>query len=581
MDALDRAFDFGLDPIAQHQAARQPQPPGPPMGLEQDENEETRTGRLGRELTGDNPIGALEQARSAGRTAREVKIAALRAARDRLSADPPNPGAALLAAASGLLSPTRTGALAESLGQGAKAAGPALQEYLRAGERRRGQDQELGIAEADVEVADADRAYQELQQRLQLGAQLTGRADNLGERRLAREDRTQARKDALEDRKLARESLNVYRQGMLAARTGAAGKPTYKVVPKVGLVKIDGDSVEVIAEAPTADPMTDPALRLKIGNMIKNAPWFKERNYRTSEEAAQAANKFIDAFIGGTLDLTTGPSAQPQSALSGAKPLKLVSEEFDLDDSVPQADPNRQNLPSSDLPPMPNKALEKGRGSEMQFTGKDLAGWSKEVAEEGAAAIATNDQIDAVRALKAPTGKLAPLKETFGQWMDAVKLDGPFRKAVNDANNITAFKSIISDQVLQKQLLQKGTQTEGDAKRLFATLAQVTNPEEANELILRYMKATNFSAGQRQRFAADWSKSVGKGSMFNEDGTSNARSAWLDYRGSLPLVGQDPNGKTIFLNEYLDSVKQANPDNPGWQKEALRRWKARFGGGVR
>lgn len=533
---------------------------------------------MGRELFGEDPVGALQQARTAGRGAREVKLAALRQARARLSGEGTDPSTALLSAAAGLLSPTRTGALSESLSQGLRGAVPYLNQERLLQERQSQRGDELAVAEGDVEVQGADRAYQELIGQMGLGATLTSRADALTDRREGRQER-------LEDRRLTREQLvqqreidRALRREMFQGRMSTVqGKTIYKVIPKVGLAKITPDGeVEVIVDSPTADPTNDPALRVKAGNIIKAMPWFRDRDWAQVEGgAAKVLKDFVDQFLGGTLDPSVGP-VRPQGGITppGQELKKLVSGEFDLDDTTPQADPNKQNLPA-----MPDKAFEAGRRSEAQFTGKDLAKWETDTAKEANAAIATNTDIDYLRGLKADTGRLAPAKKFLGNWASAFGLDS-FKESIDRADTLDGFNAVVSRMLQSVQTQQAGVQTEGDAKRFLQSLANAGNTAEANDLIFRYMKAMNFSVDQRQQFVADWKRNSEGGSMFGPGGKTNARSAWLEYRSKTPLVGER-DGKPYFLNEYLEDQRKANPDEPNWRKLSMQRWNVRFGQGVR
>lgn len=600
MDPLERYLSDSLDPFW---GGRAPQPGfstrapamAPPTGMPGDEDDETRTGQLGRELTGPDPVGAFARSRQQGQAAREAKLEALRAARERLTApDPSRYGLAALGAAAGLLAPTRTGATTESISRGLSGALPFLGQERQFQERRDLRAEELGLQENEVGVQDADRAYREMLDQLQLGTQLTGRADQL-------RDRREARIAAQEDRKLQRESLvqqreldRQLRREIAAGRLSTvSAKPLFRVVPKVGLVRIDpgsGTATTLIDTPGIDDPSSDPKLRVQALRMIQGAPWFKERQWGSPEAAAAAASRFVDQFLKGTLDLETGAGAQLQSAPGAVTPppgpsgtgpgvgKRLVAEEFDLDDSQPQ--PGPQQVPGV-MPPMIDKSLEAGKRSEKQFTGKELAKWADETAAGAMGAIEMNDQIDYLRGLDAKTGRLAPAKEFIGQWADQLNLGESFKRSIKEANDLTAFNAIVSRQLQSLQTVQKGVQTEGDAKRFKEALGKATSPEAANELIWRQMKAVNYSAAQQQRFVDHWQRNSDGGSLFGPGGNTNARSAWLDYRQKLPLVGQGKDGSVIFLNEYLEQARKLNPDEPGWEKKAYRSWQTRFGGGVR
>jgi len=117
------------------------------------------------------------------------------------------------------------------------------------------------------------------------------------------------------------------------------------------------------------------------------------------------------------------------------------------------------------------------------------------------------------------------------------------------ATNAQTFLANASSAVLQKQLEQKGPQTESDAQRLEKTGAQFGNTKQANQFILSAAKAQlNRDIDQRD-FYAKWYKA-----NKTYDG---AEDAW--YGG--------PGGKSLFdrpeLKQYVAPTNAAAPQAPG------------------
>ena len=144
---------------------------------------------FGSKLTGpaEEMVGKMDQSTVARKAAIAEKIAAIKRGTERLSQlSPTGPGrinAPMLAAATGLLSPTRTGAIGESFANAGKQLIPALSQQRgeeNAIENRRMQLEE-GMAGAQEQSATLD--YNDLLQRLNLGQKFTAAATTAEVRR--------------------------------------------------------------------------------------------------------------------------------------------------------------------------------------------------------------------------------------------------------------------------------------------------------------------------------------------------------------------------------------------------------------
>lgn len=95
--------------------------------------------------------------------------------------------------------------------------------------------------------------------------------------------------------------------------------------------------------------------------------------------------------------------------------------------------------------------------------------------------------------------------------------------------------------VLQKQLAQKGPQTESDALRMQQTGAQLGNTADANRFVIAVARAQNNRQIKQQRFFDDYWR---KHSTYE-----GAEDAWYSGEG----------GKSLFDEPALQSTKAAPP----------------------
>jgi hypothetical protein len=115
--------------------------------------------------------------------------------------------------------------------------------------------------------------------------------------------------------------------------------------------------------------------------------------------------------------------------------------------------------------------------------------------------------------------------------------------AKNFATDAQTFLASANAAVLQRQLEQKGPQTESDAQRITATGAQLGNTKDANRFVLNVAKAQLQRDIEQRKFYADWRKT--------NKTFEGAEDAW--YAGA--------GGKSLFDNPALK--KYAAPTNAG------------------
>jgi len=97
------------------------------------------------------------------------------------------------------------------------------------------------------------------------------------------------------------------------------------------------------------------------------------------------------------------------------------------------------------------------------------------------------------------------------------------------ATDTQTFQANAISAVLQKQLEQKGVQTDQDAKRIEQIGAQLGKTKEANEFILSVAKEQLKRDIEQRNFYANWKSGAGKGSF---DGAENA---WFSGEGNKSL----------------------------------------------
>ena len=121
------------------------------------------------------------------------------------------------------------------------------------------------------------------------------------------------------------------------------------------------------------------------------------------------------------------------------------------------------------------------------------------------------------------TGAFTPAKAAAANVLSALGV----KNAEQFATDAQTFLAAVQQQVLVNQLLQKGTQTEGDYRRISETGAQLGNTAEANKFILSVAKAQSNRAIEQQKFYADW---------YRQNRTyDGAEEAWLETEGNKSI----------------------------------------------
>lgn len=561
---------------------------------------------LGRSLTGGprRIISGLNDATSQRKEALSSKLAAIQRATERLTAlSPTGPGRVntpLLAAASGFLAPTRTGSIGESIGAAGRAALPAIEQQRQQEAQYEDKNTQLQLLAEQAKESGSKLDYEDLVNRLNLGQKFSKAATDAEIRRQTAAMRANATEDAAKLRSGAA-GQPIYRVvngvGLVKISRGQNGVP---------------DKNEVVFGSP--DPTKDPKIRLAAMRVVQNytkdyrfaspeeamlyagdlADTFIKTGTPITQEtvAADFARRPQSAGGGGggaptspvagagavSVPPVTAPAAPPApppaavpavpAALlapppgplpppgqGGAPPLVMpgalppVAEPVITPPPAAEAPPPAAPGPRVLTPPVRLTPYDAAAQKEGGRKDAELASVEAQAARTAAdASLGTLGTIQSVRALKSPTGRLAPARQAWGSWAEALGVNFP--EAIKKANTLTAFNAIAGNVVLDKQIEQKGVQTEGDAQRFRETFAQAKNPVEANDLIMRHMEGLAKRSIDRSHFMEEWWRNHDRSYL-------GAKAAWQDHIGQVPLAKRI-GGKPVYFYEFLERARDKN-----------------------
>ena len=190
-----------------------------------------------------------------------------------------------------------------------------------------------------------------------------------------------------------------------------------------------------------------------------------------------------------------------------------------------------------------------------------------EASAAGAAGVAAANQLLNVLPQIPNTGTLAPYRQQLGSVFGSLGIQGDI---TDSANMLSIAQSAVSGSVLGQQLLQKGVQTEGDAKRMEMAGPTLTQPKTAVEFLTRTAKATGLRQLEMSAFRNAW-----RANPKNVRGDLGMGDAWNAYINATPLTATLPNNKLIFVNEYVDQYMKAHPTGTTEQRRgaALSNWR--------
>ena len=190
----------------------------------------------------------------------------------------------------------------------------------------------------------------------------------------------------------------------------------------------------------------------------------------------------------------------------------------------------------------PQEKAEKGARGRMLVDQYQTIATSAQVAAKALPALETQERV-----LDAGfrTGFGAEAQTTAARVLSALGVEN----AKEYAKNSEGFSAAASQAVLQRQLEQKGVQTEADAQRISQTGAQLGNTPEGNKFIISVARAQfNRDIAQRNFYDSWWKK----------NGTyDGAEDAWFSGPGS----------KSLFESPEL---KQFAAPKPGKERPSLQ-----------
>jgi hypothetical protein len=169
---------------------------------------------------------------------------------------------------------------------------------------------------------------------------------------------------------------------------------------------------------------------------------------------------------------------------------------------------------------------------ESQAKGEyNINDYFKPAQEAAAVARKSNQQLTALEGIDFASGWGAEIKAKAAAILEGIGY--PSEAAKEYAVDAQTFTAIVKEQVLQKQLAQKGPQTESDAKRMESAFAQMWNTPEANRFIIAVSKAQN-------------NQDIAKAAFLNRYWSDNrtlegAEDAWVS----------SPMNKSIFADPSL------------------------------
>jgi hypothetical protein len=190
------------------------------------------------------------------------------------------------------------------------------------------------------------------------------------------------------------------------------------------------------------------------------------------------------------------------------------------------------------------------RESQLRISEEDAKEWNKKVnstSSSGAADVSAARQLISALPKVGETGSLTPIKREVGAVLSSLGIQGNVTDA---ASAIDIAQSAINSRTLGQQLEQVGVQTKSDTDLIMKAGPALTQPKDA----LTFLARQSLAAGERKmemaRFREDWRR-------YNRSDVG-ASDAWYRYIGETPLVGQTPNGKMMFVNEYVKAFTNAH-----------------------
>lgn len=170
--------------------------------------------------------------------------------------------------------------------------------------------------------------------------------------------------------------------------------------------------------------------------------------------------------------------------------------------------------------------IDMGRRAEEEARSKDVVDEYRQLRNSAAASqklLASVDVMEGLINSGFKTGWATEAKAAAASFLSALGVP----EATKFATSAQTFLAQSREQLLQKLILQKGPQTEGDSQRATQTLATLGNTTEANKFILAFTKAV-------ERRGIDKAKFYGEFERKNKT-LKGADIAWEDGPGSKSI----------------------------------------------
>ena len=273
------------------------------------------------------------------------------------------------------------------------------------------------------------------------------------------------------------------------------------------------------------------------------------------EQRAQAALRSADAsMLSASAAMQRANAAATQTRDARVSPLARLIQERD---ALPEDSPLRATYDaaikraSEGNPPQIKIEIPPGEQAEQKGRGEALVIHEKDVRAAAEAARRSSVNLESAQAAldkgfrtgfgtEAKVAAANVLSSVFGM-KDASKY----------ATTGQLFNQTIMEQVLARQLQQKGVQTNQDAERIKAAGVQLGNTVKANQFMLDVARAQNERAIAQDKFYRDWLKNPdNKGSL------RGAEDAWLEAEGNRSLFD------TPALQKYKSLGRSAAPAAP-------------------
>lgn len=295
-----------------------------------------------------------------------------------------------------------------------------------------------------------------------------------------------------------------------------------------------------MAAAPTAAPAQGNALAAPVGNRLaqienrmvelRRFPNLPEAKQEHAELIKERDRLMTPHVVGNNLvTLGSGVSYTAPSAPLAESPLAKLRREMA---ALPPGDPGRAEYLAAI-----NKETTRAPAPVVNISNVQE---KAEAADYGKLLVKDYDAVKASaslaqKSIPALESNLAILNKGFdtGSFTEskaaAAKVLGALgvKEAEKYATDSQAFLANASAAVLQRQLEQKGPQTEADAQRITQTGAQLGNTKAANEFVLKVAKAQLQRDIEQRDFYAAWRD---KNQTFN-----GAENAWSTGPGSKSL----------------------------------------------